>query len=130
MYAHSNLTGTAYLCTPRGEQFSMHLGGEMRPHLNLSTDGEAIHLYMNYWPLWTGQFVADHRPSLDFRGHWQNPNLVLDDHGSLANAFEADGTVYKGHDRNRPYATVGESFLLMEGPYADFRSACSATSSH
>ena len=46
VYAASDLTGIAYLCTPRGEQFYMNLGGEMRPHLNLSTDGEGIHIYM------------------------------------------------------------------------------------
>jgi hypothetical protein len=130
VYAHSNLTGMAYLCTPRGETLPMHLGGEMRPYLHLSTDGEAIHVYVYYWPVWTGQFITNHRPSLDFRGHWQNPNLVLDDRGSLTNAFQADGSVYEGHDRNRPYATTGSAFTLAPGSYSDFKSACAAQSPH
>ena len=124
MIPHSNLTGVAYLCTPRGERLPMHLGGDMRPHLNLSTDGEAIHLYVYYWPLWYGQFTADHRPSLDFRGHWRNPNLVMDDHGSISNAFEPDGSVYRGHDRNRPYSTEIVPVTLVQGPYSDFEAAC------
>jgi hypothetical protein len=55
MYLSSNLTGEAYLCTPRGEKLRMHLGGSMAKHLNLSTDGESISLYMNY-ASWNRQF--------------------------------------------------------------------------
>jgi hypothetical protein len=126
MYAASNLTGIAYLCTPRGEQFDMRLGGSMRPHLNLSTDGEAIYLYVNNWPLWYGGFTTNHRPGLDLRGHWQNPNLVMDDRGSIYNAFNADGTVYDGHDRNRPYAKEVVPVTFVPGTYSDFKAACAA----
>jgi hypothetical protein len=38
----------------RGARSRMHLGGGMRKNLNLSTDGESISLYMNYWP-WYGK---------------------------------------------------------------------------
>ena len=124
VYLSSDLRGLAYLCTPRGERIRLHLGGAMRAHLNLSTDGEAINLYVNYWPLWYGQFIADRRPSLDFRGHWQNPNLVMDDHGSISNAFQPDGSVYDGHDRNRPYSTEIVPITLVEGSYSQFNAAC------
>ena len=124
MYLETNLKGTAYLCTPRGETLRMNLGGGMRKHLNLSTDGEAIHLYMSYWPAWSGQFISDRRPSLDLRGHWRNPNLVMDDHGSLSNAFQPDGSVYRGHDRNRPYSTEVVPVTFSQGPYSDFAAAC------
>jgi hypothetical protein len=126
MYLESNLTGNAYLCTPRGERFPMHLGGGMPKHLNLSTDGEPIHLYMNYWPLWYGGFINDRRPSLEFRGKWQNPKIVMDDHGSIANAFEPDGTVYRGHSPNHPYSTEGIPITFMEGPRSEFDDACTA----
>jgi len=126
MYLESNLKGTAYLCTPRGEKFRMKLGGGMRKHLNVSTDGEAIHLYMDYWPALSGQFISDHRPSIELRGHWKNPNLVMDDHGSVSNAFQPDGTVYRGHDRNRPYSTEVVPITLSQGPYSDFEAACAA----
>ncbi len=126
MYLESNLTGTAYVCTPRGERLPMHLGGGMPKHLHLSTEGESIRLYMDYWPLWTGGFIADHRPSLQFRGHWQNPNIVMDDHGSIANAFQPDGTVYRGHDPNHPYSTQGLPITFVEGPRSEFDQACAA----
>jgi hypothetical protein len=87
MYLASNLTGVGYLSTPLGEEFRLHLGGSMRKHLNLSTDGEAIYLYMDYWPALYGQFIADRRPSIEVRGHWKNPDLVMDDHGSIFRAF-------------------------------------------
>jgi hypothetical protein len=125
MYLETNLTGMAYLCTPRGERFPLHLGGGMRKHLNLSTDGEAIHLYMNYWP-WYGQFITDRRPHLELRGHWRNPNLVMDDHGSISNAFQPDGSVYRGHDPNRPYSTQIVPVTFVPGSYSDFDRACAA----
>jgi hypothetical protein len=126
MYLESNLTGRAFVCTPRGERLPMHLGGGMRKHLNLSTDGETIHLYMDYWPLGYGGFITDHRPSLQFRGHWQNPNLLMDDHGSLSNAFEPDGTVYRGHSPKRPYSTEGVPITFVQGSSSAFDQACAA----
>lgn len=127
MIPHSNLTGTAYLCSPRGERFQMHLGGDMRPHLNLSTDGEAIHLYMDYWPAGYGTFISDHRPSLEFRGKWKNPDIVMDDHSSIARAFEPDGSVYRGHASNRPYMTEIVPVIFRQDSRSDFDAACAAT---
>ncbi len=126
LHLTSNLTGNAYVCTPRGERLPMHLGGDMRKHLNLSTDGEAIRLYMNYWPLLSGGFINDRRPYLEFRGNWRNPNMVMDDHGSIARAFEADGTVYKGHGGNRPYMQEVVPITFVQGPRSDFDHACLA----
>jgi hypothetical protein len=125
MYAASHLKGNAWLCTPRGEMFRMNLGGDMRAHLSTNTDGEKISLYMNNWPAFTGGFIADRRPSIQFRGQWRNPNIVLDDHGSLAQAFLPDGTVYKGHSPNYspPHEIV--PLTLHPGSYDDFKSACS-----
>ena len=126
---HSNLRGIGYLCTPRGEQFRLHLGGSMRPHLNLSTDGEAINLYMDYWPALYGQFIADRRPSLEVRGHWKNPDLVMDDDGSIFRAFLPDGSVYHGHDLGRPYRGEVVPITLVKGSYSEFEAAC-ATARH
>ncbi len=123
---HSNLRGIGYLCTPRGEQFRLHLGGSMRPHLNLSTDGEAINLYMDDWPALYGQFIADRRPSLEVRGHWKNPDLVMDDHGSIFRAFLPDGSVYHGHDPGRPYMGEVVPITLVKGSYSEFEAACAA----
>jgi len=121
----SDLRGAALLCTPRGERFRLTLTGNMRKHLNLSTDGEAIHLGMSYLP-YGSSFSGDGRPSLELRGHWQNPNLVADDNGSISRAFEPDGRVYHGHDRNRPYASEIVPITLTQGSSSDFEAACAA----
>jgi len=120
MYRASNLTGLAYVCTPKGERLRMHLGGSMRKNLNLSTDGEAISLYMDYWPALYGQFIGDRSPYLEFRGKWQNPNIVMDDHGSIGRGFAADGTVYRGHEGGRPYLGEVVPITFMEGSRSEF----------
>lgn len=121
----SDLRGMAYLCTPRGERFRLNLIGNMRKHLKLSTDGEAIHLGMSYLP-YGSSFSGDARPSLELRGRWQNPNLVMDDNGSISRAFEPDGSVYRGHDRNRPYPGEIVPVTLTEGTTSEFDAACAA----
>lgn len=126
LYAETNLTGNAYLCTPRGEFFRMHLGGGMPRHLNLNTDGEPIHLYMNNWPLLIGGFISDRRPSIELRGHWKNPDLVMDDQSSLFRAFQSDGSVYTGHDPSHPYNGEVVPVTLVNGSYSDFKAACAA----
>jgi hypothetical protein len=126
MYLESNLTGLAYVCTPRGERLPMHLGGGMRKHLNLSTDGEYIRLYMDYRPLLYGQFIGDRRPYLEFRGNWRNPNLAMDDHGSIGRAFQPDGTVYRGHDTNRPYMPEVVPITFVHGSRSEFDKSCAA----
>ena len=123
MYPASNLTGLGYICTPRGERFRMRLGGGMRKQLNLDTNGEHISLYMHYRP-WNWQFLNDDRPHLELRGQWQNPDLVMDDHGSIPNNFEPDGSVYRGHSPTRPYSTEGVPITLVPGSYSDFEAAC------
>jgi hypothetical protein len=126
MYLETNLTGIAYVCTPRGESIRLNLGGGMRKHLNLSTDGEAVHLYMHYWP-WNANFINDTNPRLELRGQWRNPNLVMDDYSSIARAFQPDGTVYRGHDKNRPYMSEVVPITLVPGSYSDYAGACAAT---
>jgi hypothetical protein len=129
VYRASNLTGNAWLCTPRGETFRMHLGGGMRYGLGSHINGEKISLYMHNWPIFTGNFTGDHRPSLEFRGQWQNPNIVLDDHGTLAWAFLPDGTVYRSHSPNYSPQKETVPLTLHPGSWYDFKSTCSALAS-
>jgi len=118
--------GTGALCTPRGEIFRMRLGGGMRRGIGTNTDGEKINLYMFYWPAFAGNLTADHRPSVEFQGKWQNPNIVADDHGSIFRAFSPDGTVDRGHS-NKPYPGDVAPVTLVPGSYSDFKAACSAS---
>jgi hypothetical protein len=120
------LNGVARLCTPRHERFYMHLGGGMPRNPDLRNDGVPISLYMDNWSSWLANLNADHRPSIKFRGHWQNPNIVMDDEGSISNEFNDDGTVYRVPVRNRPYSTQIVPITLMPGSYSDFDRACNA----
>lgn len=122
----SALTGQAYLCSPRHEIFRMTLGGSMRRGLNLNTDGEKIGLYMHYRPVFAFGQGYDHRPRLELRGHWQNPNLVMHDHSSIQRNFEPDGSVYRGGGKERPYMGEILSVTLQPGSYSDFEAACKA----
>ncbi len=123
MYLETNLGGAANICTPRGENITLKLGGGMRKHLSLSTDGEAIHLYMDRVS-WNSQFTVDRSPYLELRGHWQNPKLVMDDKGTIARAFLPDGTL--SHDRKSPNLQEATPITFVEGSYSDFSAACKA----
>lgn len=98
----------------------------MRRSLNLNTDGEKIGLYMHFRPLFSFSQNYDHRPRLELRGHWQNPNLVMDDHSSIQRGFESDGTVYRGGGKDHPYMGEIVSVTLQPGSYSDFQAACKA----
>jgi len=123
---HPSVKGVGYLCSSRGETFYMHLGGGMRRGIGTNTDGEKISLYMDYWPRFFGGFTNDHRPSIELRGQWKNPNIVMDDHGSIFRAFNSDGTVDRGHS-NKPYPGDITPVTLVPGSYSDFEAACKAT---
>jgi hypothetical protein len=125
LYLETSLTGDAYVCTPRGENIRMRLGGGMPKHLNLSTDGEPVYLYMYHRP-WNAAFLVNRSPRLEFRGWWRNPSLVMDDHGSIARAFQPDGAVYHGSGAKRPYLTEVVPVTLNSGSYSQFRESCAS----
>jgi hypothetical protein len=121
----SNLTGSAYLCTPAGERFRLRMGGSMPFRLNRITTGEPIHLYMSNSLAWNHNFTGDHRPSLDFYGIWADRAIVLDDRRTLSTSFLADGTVYRRHDPGHPMGKETANLTLKEGSYKEFQAACS-----
>jgi hypothetical protein len=68
----------------------------------------------------------DSRLSFSFYGAWHNPDLALDDRGSMARAFNPDGTVYVGDPHKRPAAGAPLQLTLHRGSRSDFDSACAA----
>ena len=123
---HPSVKGVGYLCSPHGEIFRMHLGGGMRRGIGTNTDGEKIDLYMDNWSALFANFSRDHRPSVEFRGRWKNPNIEMDDHGSFSRAFNPDGSVDRGHS-NKPYPGEITPVTLVPGSYSDFEAACKAS---
>jgi hypothetical protein len=90
------VAGYSTLCTPRGERFNLKLAGGAsgRMWLNMA-DGQAFGLRVFRrvaFGDFTGRGPIDN-PRLQFSGHWQGPDLVMDDGGSFAHAFAPDGTL-------------------------------------
>jgi len=121
----SSVGGSGALCTARGEIIPMKLGGGMRYGISKNTDGEKISFYMDRRTV--VNLNADRRPYIELRGAWHNPNLVMDDHGSLSRAFEPDGTLATRKDPRRPYPGPIVPVTLVPGSYSDFKAACQAS---
>lgn len=116
-----HIKGNAFLCTPRGEQYKLRLGGDFGKPSGTDLQGTSAYLYMNNYTV----FSSSTAPSLEFRGKWNNPDLVLDDHGSLTRAFDPGGKLVTDHHM-RPYVQEVVPVTLHEGNYSDFKAACAA----
>jgi hypothetical protein len=81
-------------------------------------------LYMNNYSTFSGSTA----PSLEFHGRWNNPDLVLDDHGSITRAFDPGGVLVT-NKHMRPYMQEVVPLTLHEGSRADFDAACAAIKS-
>jgi hypothetical protein len=124
-YLTTSLTGTANVCTPRGEDIFLVLGGGMRRHLNVSTDGEEIGLYVHRRS-YSGISPQAAPPKLEFRGHCRNPNLVMDDRGTIAKAFLPDGNVETDRNHNNNNFPEVVPITFSAGSVSDYRSAYKA----
>jgi hypothetical protein len=118
--------GSGILCTPRGERYELRVSGEFERHFGLDFQGKMVWLGMSSSSFSARNFGGDRRPKLHLQGKWQNPNLVMDDQGSLSYAFEPDGALYKGDFKNRPNSRETVAVTLNEGNKADFEGACQA----
>ena len=85
------VTGKAWICRPKGEQFYLTLGGGMPFGYYVNTLGKPINLYMSKWQ-GSVVFKPDNRPSFKLYGHWDQRELIADDHKTLSAAFLPDGT--------------------------------------
>ena len=116
--------GNGYICTPRHEFIRLNLVGTMRKHLHASTDGEAINIKVYHRPYFSTS--PERRPRIELEGQWRNPDLVMDDDGSISHAFQPDGTVFLGNEANRPSKSEVIPITLHAGSYAQFKSACAS----
>ena len=120
----AHVKGIGALCTPRGETFALTLGGDFEKYMGSSTDGKRVYLYMHKRSGFFTSTASDTRPGLEFHGAWHNPDMVLDDHGSLSRNFKPDGTLYELH--HQPSARDVLPLTLHEGSRSEFGSACKA----
>jgi hypothetical protein len=122
-----SLNGSGVVCTPHGEKYNLRLSGNFTNKLGFrqtDTNGQPIGITLNQ-PL---NFLSTNsytRLSFSLHGRWQNPNLVVDDRGTLTRAFNADGTWTPSDRNNRP---LGQPIplTLHPGSGSDFDAACAA----
>jgi hypothetical protein len=117
-----HINGQGYLCTPQGEQYRLHVGGDFeKPAAGTNLQGKGAYLYMNNYHPISGTTA----PSLEFRGKWNNPDLVLDDHGSITRAFDPGGKL-AAKTHIRPYIQEVVPITLHPGSWSEFEAACLA----
>jgi len=119
-------SGWAYLCTPRGERYSLRLTAYMPEHPGTDTNGRQmrVEMYRRPW-YWSLSGVWDRRPRVTLNGRWQNPDLVTNDGGSLSVAFLPDGRLYDGPPRNQPRARETVPVVIHESSWV-WSPACAA----
>jgi hypothetical protein len=121
-HSFTDITGKGALCTQRGDNYRLSMAGSFQEGSGADLQGRTATIYPhNYIPRHTGH----NDPSLEFRGKWNNPDLVLDDQGSLNQAFDPDGSLAK---TRRPPSPMQEivPLTLHEGTRSDFDAACAA----
>ena len=122
-YLKSPLNGDAYLCTPRGERFTLHMGGSMPRNTGRDLTGVPLHLYMFRYTV-GAQLSGDSRPKIDLWGAFGDRVLTVDDHASVAHAFNADASLNDGHWGASRDEEV--HFTLHEGSPWTLRPSCAA----
>ena len=93
-YNLPTVKGTGLLCTPRGDRFKLFVHGGMFEKVETDSNGKEISIRY-YRHTFFGGISGEYEqpPRLELRGKWHNPDLVMDDGGSLAAAFLPDGSV-------------------------------------
>jgi hypothetical protein len=126
-----SVQGSGAICSPHGEMYSgLRLtGGFANKGIGLNTDGQPISLGIAERLNFLGTNSRT-RLNVGFRGAWNNPNLVMDDRGSLRTMFNADGTMFTGESGKRPSHSEPVAVTFHEGSRDDFEAACAAAKKH
>lgn len=122
----SNVGGNSLLCTPRGETFYMSVTGDFDKNIGMDTDGKTASFYMSSRNKANNKFSYKAKPGLELHGKWVNPDLVLDDHGSIAKNFGPDAKLYTGNLPGSAAMAEVTPVTLHEGSKSDFETACAA----
>ena len=119
MYNFPAFNGSAYLCTPHGERYSLRLTASMFEHPGTDTNGKEMRIVMYRRPwYWSFAGVWDRRPEITLRGRWQGADFVASDGGTLSAAFLPDGRLYDGPTRTQPRAREAVPVVIREAPWA------------
>ncbi|KAA6465293.1 hypothetical protein DYQ86_04950 [Acidobacteria bacterium AB60] len=121
-HSSTDIAGQGALCTQGGDKYSLSVAGSLEKGSGVDLQGRTATIYPhNYNPRRTGH----NDPSLEFRGRWNNPDLVLEDEGSISRAFDSNGGLAKSNQAH-PRIQEKVSLTLQEGSSSDFEAACAA----
>jgi hypothetical protein len=114
--SRENLQGRAKICTPQGEVYAMTVDGYLK-HAWLDADHKPITFYLRSF--------GNAQPKLraDLYGSWQGQELVLEDKGSMAMSFAADGNA-KGYLKGMNAPTEDTTGSLRYAGESEFASVC------
>lgn len=121
-HSFTDITGKGALCTQRGDIYRLSMAGSLGEGWGVDLQGRTAAIYPHHYdPKHTGH----NDPSLEFRGKWNNPDLVLDDQGSINQAFDADGGLAR---KKQGHSVMKErvSLTLHEGSRTEFDAACTS----
>ena len=71
----TDITGRGALCTRRGDNYTLDIGGSFQAHSGIDLQGKTAVIYAHNY----SRYGSQYSPSLEFRGKWNNPDLVLDE---------------------------------------------------
>jgi hypothetical protein len=117
------VSGMAQVCSPRGVVTKLKLGGDMDRDVWADANGRSIHLWLRRFDVGNYSFNTDRRPHFDLYGQWHYPALEADDRGTLSQAFNADGSVNRGHQSGPRWMS---HVTLQAGKASEFAEACKA----
>jgi hypothetical protein len=123
-----SVNGSGEVCTPHGEiHRGLRLsGGFANRGIGLNTDGQPMSFSLADRLNFLGTNSRT-RLNVNFRGAWHNPDLVMDDRGSLRTMFNADGTMFTGDPSKRPTHSEPVAVTFHEGGRSEFDAACAVS---
>jgi hypothetical protein len=92
--ASTSVEGQGYLCTPRGERYSLRVRGGAPGRIWSDMDGQPFRLRAYARAAFSGfSAQTSQPPRLTFSGRWSGDELVMTDDGSIDRAFDKDGSL-------------------------------------
>jgi len=115
-----NFQGTAVLCTPQGQAITLDVFGKVNAWLNADRQPLTMRIATQ----------RNVKPVLSFRlaGQWNGQELFLEDQGSMADSFRADGTP-KGFAQGLRAPAENAQASLHYAQKAEFEAVCGAAQS-